>query len=417
MVLNIGEFIKTNKRWAYVFLSVLVMIFLGTLYSYSVFRVALESEYKIGSAMSGMPYMVGLASYAIFMFISGKYIDKFHPKSILIVGGLLVSLGWILSSFVSNIFLLTITYGCISGSGVGIAYGVPISVIAKWFPDKKGFAVGMVLIGFGLSPLITAPIARYLVEAYGVMRAFLILGVSFGWLLPILAFAFRYPHEDEVSHYNIKSKTSSNLDELTLKEMVKTKSFKGVYLNFIIGTMIGLTMIGMTTNVGLDYFELELSIVTRLMAIFAIFNGLGRPTFGWITDRYSSRNAMLLSYVLVILSAIALVSLNNNIGLYVVTSSIFWFNLGGWLAIAPTATLKLYGIKNYSQNYGLVFTAYGIGAIAGVSTSGLLIDYHGNYHYLFYYVIGLCIFGITLTNKYIGNKSKNTLNIKYDALE
>lgn len=151
------------------------MMFLGIVYSYSVFRVALESELQIGSAESGMPYMVALAFYAMFMFFTGKYIERFNPNRILMLGGLMVSLGWILSSFVTNILLLTITCGGISGAGVGIVYDVPMSVIAKWFPHKKGFAVGSVLIGFGLSSLITTPIARFLVENYGVMRAFFFL--------------------------------------------------------------------------------------------------------------------------------------------------------------------------------------------------------------------------------------------------
>ena len=136
---------------------IMIMMFLGTVYSYSVFRLELENKFQIGASESGLPYMFALAFYALFMFFTGKFIERIHPKKILIFGGLLVSLGWVLSSFASNIYVLTLTYGCVGGAGVGIAYGVPISVVAKWFPDRKGVAVGLVLVGFGLSPLITAP--------------------------------------------------------------------------------------------------------------------------------------------------------------------------------------------------------------------------------------------------------------------
>ena len=404
---KLAETIKYNKRWVYIVLGIIFMMFLGTVYSYSVFRVALEKELMIGAAESGMPYMVALAFYALFMFLTGKYIERFQAKKILIFGGLLVSLGWILSSLVTNIILLTITYGCISGAGVGIAYGVPMSVIAKWFPDKKGIAVGLILIGFGLSPLVMAPIARSLVESYGVMKTFFILGVSFAVVLPILAIPFRYPSDEEVLVFNKKAnKSAENSRDLPLKQMIRTKSFKGLYFNFIIGTMIGLMVVGMTINVGLDYFQLDSSTVTRTMAIFAIFNGVGRPAFGWVTDRYSSRKAMIISYILIMSSAIGLVILGKHTFVYILTFSIFWFNLGGWLAIAPTSTIKLYGIKNNSENYGLVFTAYGMGAIAGVSTSGLILDYYGNYDYVFYYIIALCMVGIILTTKYIKNKTE-----------
>ncbi len=377
------------------------MLMLGTVYSYSVFRLALEKELQIGATQSGMPYMVSLAVFAMFMYFTGKHIDKFHPRLILIGGAVLVSLGWILSSFVTNIFLLTLTYGVISGAGVGIMYGVPLSAVSKWFPDKKGLAVGMVLAGFGFSPVLTAPIARLLVLNYGVMNAFLILGIGFGTILPMLAFAFKYPTEQERSVYTKTQNKVQNLIEIPLNSMIKTVSFKALYVNFIIGTMVGLTMIGMTTNVGVDYFKLEASTVTSLMVIFAISNGVGRPVFGWITDRYSSRVAMLISYGMILLTSIGLILITHHLVVFIISFSIFWFNLGAWLAIAPTSTLKLFGSKHYSRNFGLVYTAYGIGAIAGVSTSGALLDVHGHYHFIFYFIIGLCILGILITTRYM----------------
>jgi OFA family oxalate/formate antiporter-like MFS transporter len=397
---------KQVSRWIYVILGIIIMMFLGTLYSYSVFRFSLEKVFNIGSAASGMPYMTALAFYAIFMFLTGKYMKRFNPRTIILVGGFLVSIGWILSSFSSNIIVLTITYGCISGAGVGIAYGVPMTVVAKWFPDKKGFAVGMVLIGFGLSPLVTAPLARWLVENYGVMNTFLVLGVGFAIALPIISYPFKYPTELDIRDVKSILIDQTSTKNLETKEMIKSKSFIGLYLNFIIGTMIGLMLIGITTSVGVEFIGIEANRVIQLIVIFAIFNGLGRPVFGWLTDRLTSRKAMLLSYLLIILAAMLLiVAGKNNELVYIISFSIFWFNLGGWLAIAPASTISLYGIKNYSQNYGLVFTAYGIGAIIGVSTSGILLDIHKSYYFVFYYVIALCILGIFLTTNLISNKN------------
>ena len=411
----LNENVKTNNtdiknskrisRWIYVILGIIFMMFLGTVYSYSVFRLSLEKIFNIGSTESGMPYMIALAFYALFMFITGKYLERFNPRTVMLVGGSLVSLGWILSSFAPNIIILTITYGCISGAGVGIAYGVPMTVIAKWFPEKKGFAVGMVLIGFGLSPLITAPLARTLVDYYGVLNTFLILGVGFGVAIPVLSYPFKYPTELDLENMKSISLVNNNKKSLETNEMIKTKSFIGLYINFIIASMIGLMLIGMTTSVGVEFIGIESDEVIKLIAMFAIFNGIGRPIFGWLTDKLSSKKAMLLSYSLIVLAAALIIFAGeSNKIIYIISFSIFWFNLGGWLAIAPTSTLKLYGMKNYSQNYGLVFTAYGIGAIAGVSTSGVLLDMHGNYYFVFYYVIGLCLLGVLLTINLIGSE-------------
>lgn len=245
-----------RKRWKYVMLGIILMMMLGTVYSYSVFRLAVQNYFEVDFTSSGLPYMASLAFYSFFMFITGRFIDRFHPRNIMIVGSLLVALGWILSSFATNIYVLTLTYGVISGAGVGITYGVPMTVVSRWFPEKKGFAVGLVLVGFGLSPLITAPLARMIVEIFGLNRAFLILGSVFSILLPLLSYFFEYP-KLETSSQTKKNVQSLKVSGYTTKEMLNDKSFKGLYLNFIIGTTIGLMLVGMTTSIGVEYVKLS----------------------------------------------------------------------------------------------------------------------------------------------------------------
>lgn len=400
------RFMNKNKRWGFIIIGIIIMMLLGTVYSYSVFRAPLESYMKIGSTESGLPYMFALAFYALFMLVGGKYIEKFRPRTLIIFGGCLVAIGWILASFSTGIILLTLSYGCISGAGVGIVYGAIMNVIAKWFPDKKGIAVGLVLVGFGLSPLVMAPVAEMLVDNLGIMKAFLILGIAFGVLIPVLGFLFKSPQKGDLELQNEIDNRNQITTEISLKEMIRTKSFKGIYFNFMIGTMIGLMMIGMTLNIGIDYFSINKITVVSLMAVFAIFNGVGRPVLGWVTDHFGTKKAMILSYTLIMSASFILIFFNKSIIGFLVAFSIYWFNVGGWLAIAPTSTLKLYGLKNYSQNYGLVFTAYGIGAILGVSSSGIMLDLWGNYIYVFCYIIGLCIIGLGLTFKCV-EKIKN----------
>lgn len=392
--------LNSMKRWGYVLSGIIIMMCLGTVYSYSVFRSSIESMYQIGVTQSGLPYMTALAFYAIFVFLTGKQIDKYKPRTIIFFGSLVVSLGWILSAFAPNIFAFTLTYGLIGGSGVGIVYGVPMTVVAKWFPEKKGLAVGIVLIGFGLSPLITAPLAKALVSQYGLMNAFMILGISFAAILFALAFTFQYPATSMASASGQVSLQDAK--EIDTKTMVKSKQFLGLFLNFAIGAMIGLMLVGMTGKVAEEFIQVPAATVPMLMSLFAIFNGLGRPTFGWLTDRFSTRKAMFLSYGMIMTAALLLVLFEGrSVLIFGLAFSIFWFNLGGWLAIAPTATLSLFGTKYYSRNYGVVFMAYGIGAIAGVLSSGLVIDLFQNYQYLFAYVACLALAGMAFTYKLI----------------
>ncbi len=403
--------ITTEKKpmlrgeWLYVFLGLVIMMMLGTVYSWSVFRLPVEELYSVGAAQSGLPYMTALLFYSLFMFLTGRYFKGWSPRATILVGSLLVSAGWILSAFAPNIQVLIVTYGVISGAGVGIAYGAPLAVVTRWFPEKKGLVIGLVLLGFGLSPLVTAPLARMLVEQYGVARTFLVLGIVFGMLLPMLSMPFKYP-ESEGAEGGGSSGVSAGARDVTSAEMMKSANFKGLYLNFIIGTMIGLMMIGLTSSIGTELIGMAQKDVVLFISIFAVFNGIGRPVFGWLTDRLSAKTAMLLSYAQIITAAgLMLSAKNGSIGLFAVAFAIFWFNVGGWLAIAPTATNNMYGPKHYSQNYGIVFTAYGIGAVLGVSSSGLLLDAFQNYDYIFYLVIASCLMGSLLTLMLLtGNK-------------
>lgn len=387
-----------NRRqgWIYVILGIIIMMCLGTVYSWSVFRLPVEDLYQIGTTQSGFPYMISLAFYSLFMCLTGKYLDRYSPRRIMTIGGIIVSLGWILSTFAANIYILTITYGVIIGAGVGIVYGPPMTAAAKWFPEKKGFVVGLVLVGFGVSPLVTAPLVRKLVEFHGVTNTFLILGISFGIIIPILSMPFRYPKEFKTNSEQIKH----NGTEYNTKEMLRSGNFKGLYLSYMIGTMIGLMMIGMTSTIGTGLIHLSQTKVALLMCLFAICNGIGRPVFGLITDKLSSKKAMLISYLLIAFAAMMmLMAKKDSVILFSIAFSIFWFNLGGWLAIAPTSTMALYGTKHYSENYGVVFTAYGIGAVTGVLSSGMILDFLQNFYAIFYLVIGLCIVGILLSQK------------------
>lgn len=379
------------KRYLYIILGFMVMMLLGTVYSYSVFRSSIEQLYGIGTTHSGLPYMVSLASYALFMYLTGRVAERYEPKRLLCAGGLLVSLGWISSSFAKDILTLTLTYGVLAGAGVGIAYGIPMSVVAKWFPEKKGLAVGLVLVGFGLSPLATAPLARTLVMELGLMDAFRALGILFGLLIPILAIPFKNPPRIDTGSMTL----SEGMD---VSGMIRSRSFKYLYINFIIGTMIGLMMVGMTAGVGKEYVSLDSSHITLLISTFAVFNGVGRPGFGWLTDRIGVWNAMGISYALILVASLGLLLFgNDNATVYTLCYAMYWMNLGGWLAIAPAATMALFGTVHYSKNYGVVFTAYGIGAIAGVLTSGMILDHHGDYRMVFGYIILLCVAGLIST--------------------
>src|SRR6056297_942927 len=387
---------NNNKRWIFIPLGILIFMCLGTVYSWSVFRKPVEDLLKINATQSGLPYMFFLFFYAVLMPVAGGFIDEYNPKFMTIIGGLIVSLGWFLSGFATNIIMLSITYGIIAGGGVGITYGVPIAVAAKWYPDKKGLAVGLTLLGFGLSPFVTAPLANMLVASYGVLKTFKILGIGFAVIISLLALPLKFPDSIKISNSN-KSDNNKSINIKTA-EMLKKKTFYGLWGNYIIGTLIGLMAIGITTPVAVEIINLNAAKAALMVSLFSIFNGLGRPLFGWITDEFSPKIASIISYVLIIIASILMLNAGNGkMIIFTIAFSLFWLNLGGWLAIAPAATGIFFGAKNYSKNYGYVFTAYGIGAILGTLISGRIKDLLGSYIFTFYPTIVLAIIGLILT--------------------
>jgi len=356
---------------------------LVTVYSYSVFRLSIETHFSINTTLSGLPYMFALAFYSISMFISGRYIERFNPRLLLILGSVFVSSAYLLSSFSTNIYLLTLTYGVIGGTGVGLMYGIPIQNASLWFNHRIGLVVGIILIGFGLSPLVTAPLGVYLIQSFGLMNSFRILGmIILGILLTISLF---------IPLKRMEKKNPVNWNY----PIIVSNEFKRLYVNFVIGTMIGLMIIGLTSKIGIELFKLDSITVASLMSLFAVLNGLGRPLFGLIIDRYSLRFAMILSYSLIIFSSLMLIFLRVELPMiFIVSFSIYWLNLGAWLSIAPNATRILFGQKDYSKNYGITFTAYGLGAILGIVLSGLLMDMFQSYYVIFSFVLILSSFGL-----------------------
>ena len=277
------------KRWIYIPIGIIIFMCLGTVYSWSVFRKPIEKLFNLTATQSGLPYMFFLFFYAVFMPITGGFIDRYSPKIMTIIGGLIVALGWFLSSFSTSIQMLTFTYGVIAGAGVGITYGVPIAVAARWYPDKKGLAVGLTLLGFGLSPFITAPLANYLVSLNGPLFTFRILGIGFAVIISLLGLTLKFPDPEAIED---KLKSVSNKQKsLNIKtgNMLKTSTFYGLWICYIIGTLIGLMAIGITSPVAEEIINLDAGTAAFMLSLFAVFNGLGRPLFGWLTDKYSPR--------------------------------------------------------------------------------------------------------------------------------
>lgn len=384
------------SRSVYILLGLIMNICLGSVYSWSVFRKPLEESLNLNAVQSGLPYMFFLVFYALFMPVAGKYIDKYGPKIVAIIGGTLVGIGWVVAGFSDNLAMMTISYGIIAGSGVGIAYGVPIAVSTRWFEDKKGLAVGLTVLGFGMSPLVTAPVARNLIASFGPFATFRILGIAFFTIIILLALFLKFP-EQSIKKIDKEISKNNIIKNFTPHEMLKTHIFWCLWLCFVIGTFSGLMTIGISSPVAQEVIKLTPELAALSVSIFAVFNGIGRPLFGFLTDKIKLQYTALINFAVIFLSSLCMIFVKEGSKvLFIVAFSLLWLSLGGWLSIAPTATAKLFGLLHYSKNYGFLFTGYGVGAVLGNLISGSIRDFLGSYVFNFYVTLILSAIGMII---------------------
>lgn len=381
-------------RWLLIPLGMSILLCLGSVYSWSIFRTPLENDLGISASASLLPYTFVLVFYAALMPIAGFYIPRIGTRVITAVGGIIVGSGYILSSFTTHIGMLVFTYGVIAGTGVGITYGVPMVVVSHWFPDKKGLAVGLTIIGFGLSPLITAPLANHLISVYTVRPTLRILGIAFTAIILAISLTMKLPPKGWHPRQDIAA-SASILDSSYPKNLLKSRSFYGLWICYAIGTLVGLSAIGISSAVGEEIININPTMAAHSVALFALFNGVSRPLFGWLADRFKPHYIAILSYVLILIACVLMVNAETGqVGTYLIAFCLFWFCLGGWLAMAPTITLGFFNPDQYAQNYGIIFTAYGVGALIGTLVTGRVRDLFGTYTYVFYPIALLAIMGI-----------------------
>jgi MFS family permease len=408
-----------SGRWLLVVVGMIIQLCLGGIYAYGVVRVPLQTYFtsQLGLTVSAMdmtwPFIIFLLVFALTMPLAGPYIQRLGPRKVCMAGGALCGLGWFAASFATSPMMIALLYGVIGGIGVGIAYGCPIATSSQWFPDRRGLAVGLTVLGFGFSAALIAPINDYLTAYFGgatdpsaIMATMKVLGIAFLVITVVFSTFLRTPPTGwKPAGWTPQTPKGGTVQksEYMRKDMTKTSTFFGLWICYIIGSLAGLTAIGIAKPVGLEVAGLAGmepaaagALMTSLTFPFALFNGIGRPIFGSLTDRLTPRNAAMVSYVLIFLSCILLYTNYSSIIVYTVSMAILWGCLGGWLAIAPAATPTYFGMKDNARNYGLVFTAYGVGAAVGGIVSAQAKDLIGAYQPFFLIVAGMAALGIVV---------------------
>lgn len=372
-----------------------INLILGVLYSWSVIKKALVADWGWSNTEASLPYTVSVATFALMMVFAGRAQDKYGPRKVALLGGLLLGTGLIASSFTQNPTVILLTFGVIGGMGIGFGYSAVTPCAIKWFDaKKKGLISGIVVSGVGLSPVYIAPITNMLYKAYGLEYVFLYLGIFALAVVCLLSLLLRNPSPSEApvqvpaqapSNAPAASNTqsaataseSTQKSDYTWQEMVRMPSFYLLWFSYLMSAAAGLMLIGHMASIASVQANWQAGFL--LVVILAVFNFFGRIMGGVLSDKVGRTRALLLVFLIQAVNMFAF-SFYTEIPTLIAGSALAGLAYGALFALFPAATADLFGLKNLGVNYGLVFTGWGVAGIIGPIVGGLVADATGSYN-------------------------------------
>jgi MFS transporter, OFA family, oxalate/formate antiporter len=381
------------NRWWRVVGCMSMNLALGSLYAWSVFVAPLEKEFGWKRAQTSNVFTIAVVVFALTFIVAGRLQDKFGPFWISLTGGVLVSLGFFLCAYTHSLNYLYVCFGVIGGLGNGFGYATPIPVMAKWFPDKRGLAVGLAVGGYGGGSAIFGPLANLkLIPAYGVHTTFMILGVIFLFMTVFGAFLL---HNPPVGYKPAgwvpapAAKAAGTTYEFSPGEVLHTPAFYFMWVAYALGCSAGLMVISQLVPFAKSVHISSAELATMGLVVGAIGNASGRILSGWMSDALGRLNVLRLMIAISMIAMPILYQVGGNVALlYVVVFIVYWC-YGTQLSVNGSTAADFWGTKNAGINYGMLFTAWGVAGIIGPRIAGVLFDKYKNYQMAFYTAAGL----------------------------
>lgn len=375
-----GRILNNHSRtgWIVVLAGTGINLTFGVLYSWSVFAANITQSQGWSSTQASLPYTFAILFFALLMIPGGRLQDLFGARLISTFAGILVGSGLILASFFPGVTGMVIGFGVMAGSGIGMGYASTTPVAIKWFPpQKKGLITGIVVAGFGLASLYIAPLTRLLISSFGILNTFRILGIAFLLVVVVLAQFLKAPENPAALPKNdIGCPKPVSAREYAWREMVRTPQFLQLWIMFAAGALAGLMVIGHLSKIASIQTGQEIGFL--LVAATAIFNSAGRPMAGMISDRIGRSRTMMCLYICqgAVLFAFPFF---HSFGSILFGAAVVTFAYGAMLSVYPSAVCDFFGTKNLGLNYGILFTAWGVGGIVGPILAGSIVDMTGGY--------------------------------------
>ena len=393
-----GSGTKTVNRWLLVAGALLLQLAIGGVYAWSVFGGALENaeSWSLSKVQASLPFTVTIGMIFIGSYVGGRLQDKRGPRIVALLGGVIYSVGILMASFTNgedDYWLLILGYGVISGFGLGFAYIVPIAMLQKWFPDKKGLITGLAVGGFGFGAVLTSPVAQWLIDRSpeDPTSAFLPLGVAYLVMALVGASLFRNPPAGyTVPGFAPASSTGSEGDagaDYTQGEALRTPQWYLLTAILTLSVSAGISLISQAKLSATDIAGYSVGGAAALVGVLAIFNGAGRIFWAAISDRIGRMRTFAAILVLQGACLILLPHAGSAV-LFGVLAAVIYLCYGGTFGTMPATAGDFFGLKNAGAIYGLMLIGWSLGGILGPVLASALIGEEKAYT-LAYTTIGI----------------------------
>lgn len=405
-----GE-MTANCGWRVAFAGMGINLALGILYTWSVISKGVPDSWQWSEADKSLPYAVACLVFCLVMVPAGRLQDRIGPRIVAAVGGVLVGLGMILASLTQEPLGYIIGFGVLAGAGIGFGYASATPPAVKWFPPSKtGLIAGIVVSGFGLASVYAAPLAKWLTSTLGLPGMMRTLGVAFLVVVVILAQFLRPPHvalqfvkglgslgEMKRKHEDV---VPVERPELSPGQVLRTRSFYLLWFLYACGAGAGLMVIAKLALVAKIQAGIELGFL--LVVALAVGNGGGRVAAGMLSDKLGRKRTLFMCFVLqavlvFLLSRTTAGNLLASAGMMAVLSALIGACYGANLALFPSITKDFYGLKSFGMNYGMVFTAWGVGGFMLAMLAGKMYDATASFNVAYYGACGLLILAAIVT--------------------
>lgn len=391
---------NNSKRWLYLVTGTVMLLFLGLIYAWSIFRVPLSQIYTDWSVSQiSMTFTISMIMFCIGGFLGGILTKKLNVKVRIVIAGILLFIGFFGVSRLnpadsaSSLKMIYFLYGILGGGGVGFGYNAVVVTVTQWFPDKVGLASGIMLMGFGIGGLALGSIVNHMISSMGIFPTFAILGIVIAAVMVLGAIILKTPELGAVNKDAVaETEEKSEVLNYSPVEMIKTEKFWFFIAWAVLLNSAGLLVINSAANISLAFGG---SAVLGL--IISLFNGAGRIFAGSNFDKFGTKTATLCNLILMLGAGalLTLAAISSSLILAVLGLILVGLSYGGTPTISAAYTNKTFGPRDYSTNFSIINFSIIPAAIIGPMVSSKLLEAAGGkYDTNFYAIIGFAAVSI-----------------------